>query len=278
MTRLTARLGNIQVGDNHPVAIMGVINLDPQSFYPQSYYSSPKRAVFAAEEMIEAGADILDIGGVSTAPGTSLVSVEKESTRVQTVIKQISKKWDIPMSVDTYRAEVAEEALSNGATIVNDVTGLKYDSNMASTIKDTGASCVIMATESQPGDQNSLPEIKKSLQASLRIARATGISKKVLVIDPGVGFGKPIACDLEIIRNLKSLRVFKQPLLLGVSRKNFIGQVLGYDSPDDRLYGTLGVSAVAVLNGIHVLRVHDIRATKDCITMVTALQTSRECE
>ncbi len=278
MAHLDARLGNLPVGDICPVAVMGIINLDPQSFYHHSYYASPHRAVSAAEKMIEEGADLLDIGGVSTAPRSPSVSVEKEINRIQIVIKQITQKWDIPVSIDTQRAQVAQVALSNGATIVNDVSGLKFDPAMGATIKDAKASCVIMASESQPGDQKSLPDIISALKKSLQIAQTNGISNKLCVIDPGLGFGKPIGCDLEIIRNLKTLRVLNQPLLLGVSRKHFIGQVLGYDSPDNRLYGTLAASTIAILEGVHILRTHDIRATKDCIRMVAALQSPNECE
>jgi dihydropteroate synthase len=278
MNPLNARLGNVYIGDKCPVAVMGVINLDPHSFYPLSYYPSRRRAVSAAEKMIEENVDILDIGGVSTAPGSSSISVEEEIRRIKGVIKAITRNWDIPVSIDTQRAQVAKIALANGATIINDVSGLKFDATMASTIQDAGASCVIMASEFKPGDQNTVSNIISSLRTSLRIAQRHGISKDLLAIDPGLGFGKPIKCDLNIIRNLKALRVLNQPIILGVSRKNFIGQVLGYSSPNDRLYGSLAVSTIAILEGVHTLRTHDIRAIKDSIKMVTAIQSSHECE
>ena len=278
MPRLFAQLSNIPLGNNYPVAVMGVINLDPQSFYQASYFGTPQQAVTAAEKMIDDGVDIIDIGGVSTAPGSSVISAEEEIRRVQTVIKQIAQNWDFPISIDTHRAKVAQIALSNGATIVNDVYGLKFDSAMATIIKDTGASCVLMATESRPGDQSTLSEIISSLQASLRIAQNNEIPHNKIVIDPGVGFGKPVNCDLDILRNLEALRVLNQPILLGVSRKHFIGQVLGYEIPSDRLYGTLAVSTFAILKGVNILRTHDVRATKDCIRIVAALQSSLESE
>ncbi len=278
MPSLSAHLGNVSVGDGHPVVAMGVINLDPYSFYSPSYHSSLQKAVSAAEKMIEEGVEIIDIGGASTAPGASPVSVDEEVCRVQAVIKQISQNWDIPLSIDTQRAQVAKVALANGATIVNDVSGLKSDSTMAAVIKETGASCIVMASKSQPGDQLKISAIVSALQESLHIAYTAGISSSSIIVDPGLGFGKPIGCDLEIIRNLRALRTLNRPILLGVSRKHFIGQLLGYESPKDRLYGSLGVSTVAILEGAHALRTHDVRATKDCIQMVAALQSPNECE
>lgn len=278
MPDIRSRLGNVIVGDNYPVAVMGVINLDPQSFYQKSYYPSVQEAMLAAERMIEEGVDIIDIGGISTAPGTSSVSLKEETKRVQSVVKRISQNWNIPVSIDTQRSQVAKIALSKGATIVNDVSGLKYDSSMVTIIKEAGASCVIMAAGSMPGDQKTIPEIISALQTSLRIAETNEISKDLIVVDPGLGFGKPVECDLQIIRNLKAFRILNKPILLGVSRKNFIGQVLGYESVANRLYGTLASATVSILEGIHILRTHDIRANKDCIKMVAALQSSHECE
>jgi dihydropteroate synthase len=272
MSHIKAHLGNVIVGDNHPIAVMGVINLDPQSFYQSSFFPSLQEAISAAERMVDEGVDILDIGGASTAPGALPVSIEEETKRIRLAIKSISQHWNIPVSIDTQNAKVAKVALSEGATIVNDVSGLKSDSSMAATIKDAGASCIVMAAETRPGDQHAIPEILSALQSSLQIAQSAGISDDHIAIDPGLGFGKPIECDLAIIRNLRAFRVFNQPILLGVSRKHFIGQVLMYNSPEDRLYGTVAASTIAILNGVHVLRTHDIRASKDCIKMVTALQ------
>jgi dihydropteroate synthase len=278
MSRIKTRLGNVIVGDNYPIAVMGVINLDPQSFYQSSFFPSLQKAISAAERMVDEGVDIIDIGGVSTAPGSFPVSIEEETKRVRSTIRSISQHWDIPVSIDTQSAKVAQVALSEGATIVNDVSGLKSDSSMAATIKDAGASCILMAAETRPGDQHAIPEILSALQSSIQIAQSAGISEDCIAIDPGLGFGKPIECDLAIIRNLRDFRVLNLPILLGVSRKYFIGQVLIYNSPDDRLYGTVAASTIAILNGVHVLRTHDIRASKDCIKMVTALQTPQECE
>lgn len=278
MSRIKAHLGNVVIGDNYPIVVMGVINLDPQSFFQSSFCPSLQEAILVAERMVDEGVDILDIGGASTAPGSLPVSIEEETKRVRSVIKAISKNWDIPVSIDTQSAKVTQVALSEGATIVNDVSGLKSDHSMAETINDAGASCIVMAAETRPGDQHAIPEILSALQSSLQIAQSAGISEDSIALDPGLGFGKPVECDLAIIQNLKAFRVLNQPILLGISRKHFIGEVLMYNSPKDRLYGTVAASTIAILNGVHVLRTHDIRASKDCIKMVTALQPPQECE
>lgn len=273
-----ARLNTVTVGDHEPVAIMGVINLDPHSFYQGSYYRSLKKTVSAVTMMIEDGVDIIDIGGVSTAPGSQPISIEEEKKRVLEPIKQIVKDWDVSVSIDTQDAQVAQAALTMGASIVNDVSGLKSDPNMAKIIQDAGASCVLMASDKQPGDRHKIPQIISALQQSLEIAQAANISRKQIVVDPGLGFGKPFECDLGIIRHLRKLRMLKRPILLGVSRKNFIGKVLDYPSPQNRLYGTLAAVVISILEGAHVIRAHDIRATSDCIKMVSSFQNNHECE
>ncbi len=278
MAPLQARLGSVHVGDNYPVAIMGVINLDPQSFYSSSYASSPQQAFSVASKMIDDGADIIDIGGASTAPSTSPVSVSEEINRIKPVITQITQNWDVPVSIDTQHASVAKLALSKGASIVNDVSGLRADVSMVATVKDAGASCIVMACESQPGDQTTISDIISNLHESLAIAQNNGIPKDQLVVDPGIGFGKPVECDLKILQNIKAFRVLKQPILLGISRKNVIGQILGYKYPEDRLYGSLAASTAALLNGVHLLRTHDVQPSRDCIRMVAALQAPHECE
>jgi dihydropteroate synthase len=273
-----AQLGRVTVGDCKAVAVMGIINLDPHSFYQSSYFASLKEALSAAEMMIEEGVDIIDIGGISTAPGSPDVSVETEKRRVATIIRQIAENWEVPISIDTQRVPVVQIAIRNGATIVNDVSGLKNDPDMAKTIQDSGVSCVLMAARNRPGDRETLPEIIEALQESLQIALSEGIPSNHIVVDPGIGFGKPFEYDLEILRNLEQLRALEQPILLGVSRKHFIGEVLGYSSPRDRLYGTLVTLAIALQKGVDVVRAHDIRATRDCVKMVNALQSSQGSE
>ncbi len=271
MSSSQAQLGSVSVGDNKPVAIMGIINLDPHSFYQNSYYASSKEVQSAVERMVDESVDILDIGGVSTAPGSPVPPVEIEKKRVVGVIQSIAKNWDVPVSIDTYRASVAQDALKKGATIVNDVSGLKFDPHMAKIIQNSGASCVLMATKNRLGDRTTSTQVLSALRRSLHIAQTAEIPSDLIVVDPGLGFGKPFQNDLELIRNLRKIRILKRPILLGVSRKSFIGKVLGYTSPQDRLFGTLAAVTIAILEGAHVIRTHDVRATNDCAKMVTAI-------
>lgn len=269
-----ARLGSVNVGDKQPVAIMGIINLDPHSFYQNSYYASSKEVMSAVDRMVDEDVDMLDVGGVSTAPGSPIPPVEVEKKRIVGIIQSIVKKWDVPVSIDTYRASVAQVALEEGATIVNDVSGLKFDPNMANIIQDAGASCVLMATKNRPGDRTTSTQVISALRRSLHIAQTAGIPSNLIVVDPGLGFGKPFQNDLVLIRNLKKIRILKRPILLGVSRKSFIGKVLSYPSPQDRLFGTLAAVTIAILEGAHVIRTHDVRATSDCAKIVTAFSSN----
>jgi dihydropteroate synthase len=274
----SARLGSLTVGDKERVAIMGVLNLDPHSFYSGSYYTTTKEALSAASKMIEDQVDIIDIGGASTAPGAPSLSAANEKKHVLQLIRKLTKNYDVPISIDTQRASVAQEALSLGATIVNDVSGLKSDKTMGQVIQNAGASCILMASHQQPGDCHTLPQILTALRESLKLATIANIPEHSIVIDPGIGFGKPVECDLQIIQNLVALRDLNRPVLLGVSRKNFIGKVLGYASPKDRLFGSLAATTVALLGRVHVIRTHDVGATRDCVRMVQSLQSVKGCE
>ena len=273
-----ARLGPLHVGDKERVAIMGVLNLDPHSFYSGSSFATANEAFTVAAKMIEDQVDIIDIGGASTAPGAPAVSAAIEKKRIRELIRRLTTEFDVPLSIDTQRASVAQEALACGATIVNDVSGLKSDADMAQVIQDAGASCILMAANQRPGDCHSIPQILSALRESLQLASTANIPSYHIVVDPGIGFGKPVECDLEIIRNLRILRKLDRPILLGVSRKNFIGKVLGHPLPEDRLYGSLAATTVALGEKIHVIRTHDVCATIDCVRMVKALQLTNGCD
>lgn len=278
MTFIRAQLGNLTVGDSISVAIMGVINRDPQSFFRGSYFRTQKHALDATEQMIEDGAKIIDVGGVSTAPGTVPVSAEMEEKRVGSLIKRIASSWDIPISIDTQRSVVVRKALSFGASIVNDVSGLKSDPVMAEEIRDAGASCILMACKQQPGDCRTMKHINEALLQSLQLASIAEIPLEHIVVDPGIGFGKPAECDLVILRDLQMLRELGRPTLVGVSRKTFIGRILEYSSPYTRLPGTLAAVTIAALNGAHIIRAHDVRETSDCIKLVKAIQSDIGCD
>ena len=273
-----ARLGVLRVGDQERVAIMGILNLDPHSFYSGSSFATANEAFTVAAKMVEEQVDLIDIGGASTAPGAPTVSTDVEKQRIRQLIRRVTNEFNVPVSIDTQRASVAQEALACGATIVNDVSGLKSDTDMAQVIQDAGASCILMATNQRPGDCHSIPQILSALRESLQLATTANIPPNHIVIDPGIGFGKPVECDIQLIRNLSILRELERPILLGVSRKNFIGKVLGYPLPEDRLYGSLAATTVALLEKIHVIRTHDVIATNDCVRMVRALQLTNGCD
>jgi len=273
-----ARLGVLRVGDQERVAIMGILNLDPHSFYSGSSFATANEAFTVAAKMVEEQVDLIDIGGASTAPGAPTVSTDVEKQRIKQLIRRVTNEFNVPVSIDTQRASVAQEALACGATIVNDVSGLKSDTDMAQVIQDAGASCILMATNQRPGDCHSIPQILSALRESLQLATTANIPPNHIVIDPGIGFGKPVECDIQLIRNLSILRELERPILLGVSRKNFIGKVLGYPLPEDRLYGSLAATTVALLEKIHVIRTHDVIATNDCVRMVRALQLTNGCD
>jgi dihydropteroate synthase len=278
MASIRAQLGSLTVGDSIPVIVMGVINRDPQSFFHKSFFRTQEQALNAIEHMIEDGAEIIDIGGASTAPGTVVISAKMEEKRVISLIKKIASTWDIPISIDTQRSSVARKALSVGASIVNDVSGLKSDPVMAEEIRDAGASCILMACEQQPGDCRTMKHINEALTESIQLASTAGISLDHIAIDPGIGFGKPTKCDLVILRDLHMLRKLGRPILVGVSRKAFIGNILGYSSPNARLSGTLAAVTIATLNGVHIIRAHDVRETRDCVKIVNAIQSDIGCE
>ena len=254
-----------KIGDKRTY-IMGVLNVTPDSFYDKGRFFDTERTVGHAIDMAADGADIIDVGGESTRPGAEDVSAEEESRRVMPVVEAISKKSAVSISVDTRKARVAEEALENGASIINDVSALRHDSKMAGVIAKHGATVILMHMKGSPKDMQINPvygdvvkEIISSLKESIGIAENAGIAKDKIIIDPGIGFGKTAEHNLEILRRLDELKVLNCPICVGTSRKSFIGKVLGPDSPDDRLAGTLATCTLAVMNGAKILRVHDVK-------------------
>lgn len=213
------------------------------------------------------GADILDVGGESTRPGARRVSAREEIKRVIPLIERLVPRLSIPLSIDTYKSSVARAALSAGASMVNDIGGLRFDPNMAEVVAEFGAPVVIMHIQGTPVDMQKnprytalIPEIMDFLRKSIGIARKQGISDDKILIDPGIGFGKTVAHNLEIIRRLGEFSGFQKPILLGHSRKSFIGAVLENAPVNDRLEGTAAVTAVGILNGANIIRIHDVKA------------------
>ena len=257
--------------------IMGVLNVTPDSFSDGNRFFTLDRAVARALEMEAEGADIIDVGGESTRPNAPPVDAQEELKRVVPVIEALAGKLRIPVSIDTYKASVAEAALSAGAEIVNDISGLTFDPRMAAILGGSRAGLVVMHTRGNPQvmQQNTayadiLAEVSASLRWSLDQACAAGVAVERIVVDPGIGFGKSVEGNLEILRRLSELVVLGRPILVGPSRKSFIGAVLDR-GPDERLFGTAAVIALSMANGASIFRVHDVRAMRDVADMAQAI-------
>jgi dihydropteroate synthase len=266
--------------------IMGILNITPDSFSDGGQFLSLDTAVAQAEKMISEGADIIDAGGESTRPGSEPISAEEEISRVVPVIEALAKRVKTPISVDTTKSEVARAALDAGAAIVNDVSALRFDFYVADAAARAGAGLVLMHSRGTPATRHRLPpvadvmhEVVSSLHASVNMAERRGVKRESIVIDPGIGFGKSLAQNLELIARLDELiAAFPDyPLLIGTSRKSFLGKILadeaGNPAPaSERLYGTLATITAAVLKGAHIIRVHDVKAAAETIRVSESIK------
>jgi len=260
--------------------IMGVLNLTPDSFSDGSSYRSIQDAVAAAEKMVIDGADIIDIGGESTRPGAAPVSAREELERVMPVIGALAGRLDVPISIDTWKAEVAAAAINAGAEIVNDISAMTFDPVMAETVAEKGAAVVLMHSRGKPAEMQSdtgypdiVTEVMTFLEGRIKAALSAGIDEERIVVDPGIGFGKSAAGNMEIIRRLREFESLNRPVLIGTSRKSFIGTVLGREV-SERVFGTAATVTVSLMNGASIFRVHDVMAMRDTVDMVRAIMTS----
>ena len=259
------RIGNKSFIDKRTY-IMGILNVTPDSFSDGGIHNSIDRALIRVEKMLEEGADVIDIGGESTRPGYKQITDKEEIDRVIPIVREIKKHFDVLVSVDTYKSQVAKAALEAGSDMINDIWGLKYDSKMAQLIKEYNASCCIMHNRDNASYASFLDDVISDLKQSLSIAYSVGIEKDRVLIDPGVGFAKSYEQNLEIINKVDKLHVLDVPILLGTSRKSVIGCAL--DLPTyERLEGTLATTVVAVMKGCRFVRVHDIKENKRVIKM-----------
>lgn len=259
--------------------IMGILNVTPDSFSDGGSWIDPQHAVDHALEMVEAGADIIDIGGESTRPFAPPVDEDEELRRLVPVLERLEGKIAVPLSVDTYKASVARRAVEGGCAIVNDVSGLTFDAAMAETIVSTGAGAVLMHTRGRPSVMQAetayddlLGEVAESLANSLAFAAEAGIAPERLVLDPGIGFGKSREGNLELLRRLKELSSLGRPLLVGTSRKGFTTSAGGRQA-DSRTFTTAATVALAVANGASILRVHDVKEMRDVADMASDIVT-----
>lgn len=262
--------------------LMGILNVTPDSFSDGGQYFDKSAAIKRACQMVEEGADIIDIGGESTRPGSEPVPLQEEIARTIPVIEEISKKIKVPVSIDTYKAEVAKRALDVGASIVNDISGLRFDSEMPKVASQYKVPVVIMHIKGTPKNMQVnpqyealIPEIMDYFRESIRLAVESGIAEDKIIIDPGIGFGKTLDHNLEIIKNLHEFTLLEKPLLAGVSRKAFIGKILGDAPASERLEGTAAAVAISILNGANIIRVHDVKEMKKVALVADAVKRGR---
>lgn len=274
--RLHLPHGALELG--RKTLIMGILNVTPDSFYDGGAYLRTDEAVEHGLQLEDQGADLVDVGGESTRPDRpGSVSATDEIRRVVPVVEKLAKRLTVPISVDTYKSEVARSAVAAGASVVNDISGLRFDPDMAACAAAAGAALVLMHSRGSPQRLHGLPALKRPLQsvlAGLRhsVARAlrAGIPRNRIILDPGLGFGKGVEDNLLILRRLEVLKRFQLPILVGPSRKSFIGNLL--DLPvEQRLPGSLASAAVAVVQGAHIIRVHDVGETRQVVRMCDAI-------
>jgi dihydropteroate synthase len=273
--RIKAGRFNLEIG--RKTLLMGILNITPDSFSDGGVFLNPIRAIEQALVLVRDGADIIDMGGESTRPGAKTVSLKEELKRVIPVIKVLSKRLKVPISIDTRKSEVARQAIEAGASLVNDVSGLRYDPKMKKVLSYYKVPAVIMHMRGVPFTMQRNPhyrsvfsEIIAYLERSINMAVEAGVSCDNIIVDPGIGFGKDVEHNLAILRNLSELKVLGRPILVGTSRKSFIGKVLDLEV-GERLYGSIASACLAVINGANILRVHDVKQVRQAASIVDAI-------
>ena len=266
------------LASSNSTAIMGIINLSPDSFYSRSIPRSISGVFNVAKKMIQEGVHILDVGAETTRPGSKGISVKLELERLLPVITKLTKEFDIPISVDTYKPEVASVVLQEGVSIINDISGLGAGYKMANVIARHKAGVVLMHMKGTPETMQNKPyykdicaEVLNFLSSRIMLAEEAGIDFESIAIDPGIGFGKTLTHNVDLITKLDQLKVLGKQILLGVSRKSFIGDILNLE-PAERLEGSIAAGIVGVINGANILRVHDVGSTMRAVRVVKALR------
>ena len=259
--------------------IMGVLNITPDSFSDGGVFFDSQSAVRHAHYLIDNGADILDIGGESTRPGAAAVPLEEELKRTIPEIQAVARSAQIPISIDTYKSEVARRALDAGASIVNDISGLRFDPEMPKVVAEYGVPAIVMHIKGTPKNMQErpvyealIPEIMDYLRYSIMLAADSGVPSDRIIIDPGIGFGKTFDHNLQIISNLKEFTLLGRPVAIGVSRKAFIGKLLCGAPSDARIEGTAAAVAASILNGADIVRVHDVREMAKVVKVADAIK------
>ena len=264
------KIGGKEFDTKNNTYIMGILNVTPDSFSDGGRYDKPDAALRHAEQLVREGADVIDVGGESTRPGHIQITDEEEIRRVVPVIDALKRRFDVPVSIDTYKSCVAEAALDAGADLVNDIWGLKYDERMASVIAGRGAACCLMHNRNTAAYSDFLVDFMEDMRECVETARRAGIADDRILLDPGVGFGKTYEMNLEIISRLEIMHEFGYPILLGTSRKSVIGLTLDLPA-DQREEGTLVTTVYGVQKGCAFVRVHDVEKNRRAIEMTRAL-------
>jgi len=275
------KLGKFNLNLSKRPQIMGIVNITPDSFSGDGLYPgggvSRDRIVAYANQLVRDGADIIDIGGESSRPGARQLPLKEELSRVIPVIKVLAKRIKVPISIDTYKSEVARRALDNGASIVNDISGLR-DNKMSGVIRRYKAAVVIMHMKGKPTDmqknpvyQSLIDELLEYLGSARDKALSAGIYRENIILDPGIGFGKTLKHNLEILKRLEEFKILGQPILVGTSRKSFLGKILNLEA-QERIFGTVASCVLAVKNGAGILRVHDVKAVKEALKVFSAIE------
>ncbi len=265
------RIGNREFQTAEKTYVMGILNVTPDSFSDGGQWNDGDRALRHVEDMLAQGVDIVDIGGESTRPGYTRLSDQEEIDRVVPVIEAVKARFDVPVSLDTYKSAVARAGIAAGADMVNDVWGLKADPDMGAVIAGAGIPCCLMHNREQPDYGIFMVDLLEDLRKTLQLAEEAGIRRDQIILDPGVGFGKTYEHNLEVMDRLEELGQLGQPVLLGASRKSVIGRTLDLPA-DQRLEGTLATSVIAVMKGCMLVRVHDVEENVRAIRMAEAIR------
>jgi dihydropteroate synthase len=284
--KVKLRSGILYLGER--TLVMGVLNVTPDSFSDGGKFLEPQRAVEHAFEMERAGADLIDIGGESTRPGSTGTSAETELERVLPVLERLRGTLTIPVSIDTRKSEVAEAAVSVGATIINDVSGLRNDPRIAEVAYRSGVALILMHMRGEPQSMQKKPfardvmkDVTQGLRASISVARKAGVAKSKIVIDPGIGFGKSFEQNYELLRKLPEIGKLGYPLLVGTSRKGFLGATLTRDGkaapPEERQWATAATVTASILGGAHIVRVHDVAEMAQVARVADCLLDAARC-
>lgn len=264
------QIGNRDFKVSGKTYVMGILNVTPDSFSDGGKWNRMDAALAHVEEMLKDGMDVLDIGGESTRPGYTLLSDEEETERVVPVIEAVKARFDVPVSLDTYKSRVAQAGIEAGADLINDIWGLKYDGQMAKVIAESGLPCCLMHNRKDTDYRSFMQDVAADLADCLHLAECAGIPQDKIILDPGVGFAKSYEQNLQVINNMEQVHVLGCPILLGTSRKSVIGLTLDLPA-SERLEGTLVTTVMAVMKGCMFVRVHDVKENVRAIRMAEAI-------